>query len=135
MSKKRPMVGVGVIIRKKGAVLLGKRKNSHGEGAWQFPGGHLEHFEPIFQCARREVLEETGLIIRNLKTGPYTNDFFEKEDKHYVTLFVVADWSSGIPKVLEPEKCEAWEWFTWPELTRPLFLPIINLIRQNFSPF
>lgn len=135
MGKNRPLVGVGVIVRKNGSVLLGKRKNSHGAGAWQFPGGHLEFAESIMNCALREVHEETGLKIHNLKPGPYTNDVFEKEGKHYITLYVIADWQSGEPQVREPEKCEAWGWFEWPELTRPLFLPIVNLLEQNFTPF
>jgi 8-oxo-dGTP diphosphatase len=36
----RPKVGVGVCIVKDNKVLLGKRKNSHGDGTWAFPGGH-----------------------------------------------------------------------------------------------
>ena len=62
----RPKVGVGVIIIKDGKVLLGKRKNAHGEGSWSFPGGHLEFNEELFDCAKREVLEETGIKIKNL---------------------------------------------------------------------
>ena len=31
-----------------------------------FPGGHLEPGESFLDCARREVLEETGIVIRNL---------------------------------------------------------------------
>lgn len=135
MPEKRPLVGVGVIVVKDGAVLLGKRKNSHGAGAWQFPGGHLEYSESVFECALREVSEETGLTIRNMRTGPYTNDYFRSDEKHYITLYVIADWKHGEPKVLEPEKCETWDWFEWPTLTRPLFLPIENLLKQNFSPF
>ncbi len=131
----RPRVGVGVIVIKNGKVLLGRRKNSHGAGSWQFPGGHLEFAETVFQCALREVSEETGLVIQNLRTGPYTNDYFRSEGKHYITLYVIADWKHGEPEVLEPEKCEAWHWFKWSELTHPLFLPIQNLLKQDFSPF
>ena len=43
--KKFPRVGIGVIIRKDNKILLGKRKNAHGEGSWCFPGGHLEFNE------------------------------------------------------------------------------------------
>lgn len=37
MENNRPKVGVGVAIIKDGKVLLGKRKNAHGEGTWSFP--------------------------------------------------------------------------------------------------
>jgi 8-oxo-dGTP diphosphatase len=131
--KKRPLIGVAVIVTKDGKVLLGKRKNAHGADTWAFPGGHLEFNETIEECAAREVFEETGLKIKNLRFGPYTNDIFTSENKHYVTLFVIADHESGTPKVKEPHKCEKWEWSEWPPRLHPCFLPIKNLLKQNFK--
>ena len=128
----RPLVGIAVIVIKNNRVLLGKRKNSHGAGTWAFPGGHLEFNESIENCAVREVLEETGICIKNLRYGPYTNDIFEAEGKHYVTLFVIADYASGIAEVKEPQKCEKWEWSEWPPSLQPQFLPLKNLHKQNF---
>ena len=58
-EEKRPKVGVGVFVFKDGKTLLGKRKNAHGDGTWNPPGGHLEFNESIEQCAQREVLENT----------------------------------------------------------------------------
>jgi ADP-ribose pyrophosphatase YjhB (NUDIX family) len=81
-----PCVGVGVIVLRDGLVLLGQRIGSHGAGTWALPGGHLEFGETVEQCAAREVLEETGLDIEVVARGPYTNDMFPEEGKHYVTL-------------------------------------------------
>lgn len=130
----RPLIGVAVIVKKDRRVLLGRRRNSHGAGTWQFPGGHLEYGESIEACARREVYEETGVKIKNIRIGPFTNDIFEREEKHYVTLFVIADYDTGEAVVREPEKCDAWEWFRWPDLPEPRFLPIRNLMSRDFSP-
>jgi len=130
---KRPFVGVAAIVIKDGKVLLGKRKNSHGSGTWQFPGGHLEFNESIEYCAQREVLEETGIKIKNIRLGPYTNDIFEQEQKHYITLFVISEYDSGELELREPQKCEKWGWFEWTQLPQPSFLPIINLLKQNFK--
>ena len=129
----RPLIGVAVIVIKDDRVLLGKRKNSHGADTWAFPGGHLEFNESIADCAAREVFEETGLSIKNLRYGPYTNDIFAAENKHYVTLFVIADYDSGTPEVKEPHKCEKWEWSQWPPKLQPHFLPIKNLLKQRFK--
>jgi len=132
-DEKRPYIGVAVIVVRHHKVLLGKRKNSHGAGTWQFPGGHLEFGESIEACARRELFEETGLSIIDMRKGPFTNDFFEAEKKHYVTLFIIAEQTTGTPCVKEPDKCECWDWFSWSQMPKPHFLPIVNLIRQNFS--
>lgn len=135
MLTERPKVGVGVCIIKDNKILLGKRKGAHGCGCWSFPGGHLELNESVEDCAKREVLEEAGIQIQNLKRGPYTNDIFEKEGKHYVTVYIISEYASGELKVMEPDKCEKWEWFELNKLPHPLFIPIQNLVKQKYMPF
>jgi len=132
--KCRPEIGVGVCLIKDGKVLLGKRTNAHGDGSWSFPGGHLEMYETWENCAEREVLEETDLKIKNTRFAGVTNDIFPEEEKHYITLFIIADYDSGQLKTMEPEKCSEWNWFSWGKLPQPLFLPIRNLIKQGFNP-
>lgn len=132
-AENRPYIGVAVIVVREGRVLLGKRKNAHGAGTWQFPGGHLEYGESIESCARRELFEETGMTIVSMRRGPFTNDFFENERKHYVTLFMIADQTNGEAMRMEPDKCDGWEWFPWSELPKPHFLPVANLLAQHFS--
>jgi 8-oxo-dGTP diphosphatase len=133
-NHRKPEVGVGVIIIHQNKVLLGKRKGSHGAGAWSFPGGHLEFGESWESCARREVLEETGVHIQNIRFGAVTNDVFTEESKHYVTIFLVADYASGEVTLMEPEKCDRWEWFNWHTLPEPLFVPLMNLRKTTFDP-
>lgn len=133
-SANRPRVGVAVIVINDDKVLLGRRKGSHAAGTWAFPGGHLEFGEEPEQCAQREVSEETGISITNIRRSIFTNDVFDKE-KHYITLFLLADHKFGEPSVREPEKCEEWGWFAWDALPRPLMLPIEHLLQQGYSPF
>jgi 8-oxo-dGTP diphosphatase len=130
--KNRPSVGVAVIVIKNGKVLLGKRKGSHGSGSWAFPGGHLEMNESIEECARREVFEETGISIHNIRYATFTNDIFKEEQKHYVTLFVVAEYHGGDLQINEPDKCEKWDWFIWEKFPENLFLSLKNLLAQGF---
>ncbi|MCF8051252.1 MAG: NUDIX domain-containing protein [Desulfobacterales bacterium] len=132
--ERRPLVGVAVIVIRDGRVLLGKRKGAHGQGTWALPGGHLEIFETIEACAKREVFEETGLSIGSIEHAAFTNDLFEEESKHYVTLFVTAPHEGGEAELREPEKCERWQWFSWQDLPSPRFLPLENLLAQGFSP-
>lgn len=129
----RPLVGVSTIICKNDQVLLGLRTAGHGAGCWQFPGGLLEFGESIEACARREAFEETGLRLGAVRNGPYTNDIFVAEQRHYITIFMIADYIGGTPIVYEADKCARWEWCAWSALPRPLFLPIANLIEQGFA--
>ena len=133
--QKVPRVGVGVIIKRDNTVLLGQRKNAHGTGSWCPPGGHLEFMETVEDCARRETQEEAGVEIKNIQKPVLTEDFFTEEEKHYITLLVTTEWESGEPQLLEPEKCEKWDWFNWDELPSPLFLPMQNHIDQGYNPF
>ena len=82
IDNKHPRIGVGVCITKADKVPMHKRKSPHGNGTWSFPGGHLEYGETPEQCALREVAEECGVKITNLRRGPYTNDVHESEGKH-----------------------------------------------------
>lgn len=134
MSLPHPRVGVAVLVQRDGRVLLGRRQGAHGAGTWALPGGHLEFGESIEGCARRELLEETGLQILSCSLGPYTNDVFEAEGQHYVTLFVLATPGPGEPQVLEPHKCDGWGWFEWSQLPQPLFDPLHALWRGGFVP-
>lgn len=113
-------VGVGVFVMKEGKVLLGKRKLSHGEGEYETPGGHLEYMESFEDCAKREVREEVGIEITNIRLL-YTANLRVWKPKHYIHIEVVADWLSGEPQVMEPDKKEKWEWYKLNEIPKPLF--------------
>ena len=73
-----PLVGATAIItNSKKQVLLSKRKK-HGlfyPGYWNLPGGLIEVDEPVEQGLKREVKEEIGIEIKNLK---YTGKYYEK---------------------------------------------------------
>ncbi|MGA2417742.1 MAG: NUDIX domain-containing protein [Candidatus Staskawiczbacteria bacterium] len=122
-EKQRPKVGVGVMIFKDGKVLMGKRKNVNGAGEYAWPGGHLEIGESFESCAKRETMEEAGIEIDNVRFLRLMN-FFKSPDRHYADIGLMADWKSGEPKAMEPEKCEGWGWYDIDNLPQPLFSTI-----------
>jgi 8-oxo-dGTP diphosphatase len=123
-------IGIGVIIKKSGTVLIGERMGSHGANTWSFPGGHLDDGELPEATAKREVLEETGLIIDHLSPAGFTFDYFEEINANYLTLFYSCDWTAGIPQIMEKDKCREWRWATLDSLPTPLFKPIASLLKQ-----
>lgn len=125
---------MGVIVQREGRVLLGRRLGSHGAGSWALPGGHLEFGESVVACARREVLEETGLVLESAAHGPFVGTVFEVEGLHYVTLFVLAGAAAGEPQLREPHKCAGWRWFDWRGLPKPLFAPLQALVDSGYVP-
>lgn len=125
--EERPKVGIGVMIIKDNKVLLGKRKGSHGEGEYAWPGGHMEYMESFEDCAKRETLEETGIQIHNVRFLRLMN-LKTYAPKHYVDIGLIADWKSGEPEIMEPEKIEEWNWYDINELPEPLFSPIPSYI-------
>ncbi|MGR5175317.1 nucleotide triphosphate diphosphatase NUDT15 [Vibrio parahaemolyticus] len=124
-------VGVAAVIVRGDTILLGERIGAHGANTWATPGGHLEFGESIEACAEREVLEETGLNAHFVKKLFFTNDVFCREQKHYVTLFVLLSCEKGEPEVTEPDKCKRWKWCRFDELPNPLFLPLQNLFEGH----
>lgn len=128
MSKNIPRIGIAVLAEQKGKVLLGKRKGVHGASTWAPPGGHLEFGESVEACAKRELLEETGLKAISCTLGPWVENVMENENKHYITLFVSITQFTGDIQLLEPDKCEGWGWYSWDALPEPLFPSIASLI-------
>jgi ADP-ribose pyrophosphatase YjhB (NUDIX family) len=97
----RPIVGIGVVVLKPGAVLLVRRGKPPSMGAWSLPGGAQEVGETAEDAARRELLEETGV-----KVGPLTLaanvDTIRRDEAgrvrfHYTILDFAAAWLDGEP--------------------------------------
>jgi len=54
-------IGVGAVVLREGRALLVQRGWPPNPGAWQIPGGYVEHDEEIHRSIEREVLEEAGI--------------------------------------------------------------------------
>ncbi len=133
-QEKQAQVGVSILINKGDRILLEKRQHTHGAGTWGPPSGHIDYGETPEQTAIRETKEETTITIDNLKFRVITNDVFEKEQKHYITVWFDANYVSGEPKVSAPEEESEVGWFTWDNLPQPLFLPLQHLLEGKTYP-
>jgi len=84
------------------SILLVERAGEPLKGFWSLPGGLLEPGELLEDAVRREVLEETGLVVELL----YRFDIFERiirdaegrPEYHYVLVDYVCRVTGGEPK-------------------------------------
>lgn len=141
MQAKKVGVGVGIMILKRGKVLLGKRNSDprkadselHGAGTWTMPGGKVHFGEGLKEAAFREVQEETGIKVKKgkLKLISVSNDIVQ--DAHFVTLGFLCQDFLGKPKVKEPEEITEWRWFPLNKLPKPLFFPSAKILKNYLA--
>jgi len=133
MNDNRPKVGIGVYIIKDGKLLLGERIGAHQTNTFCAPGGHLEYGESWEECAKRETAEETGVEIDNMRFLGITNDIMKDDEKHYITIAMIADYKSGEPTNLEPDKCLGWKWYAFDEIPERKSAFLANFLNSEFA--
>ncbi|WP_227368100.1 NUDIX hydrolase [Halomonas sp. M20] len=101
---------LAVVLRGQDALLV-RRKNEPDAGLWGFPGGRIESGETVFECAVRELAEETG-IHSSAQDYLTTIDVIRREDDevrfHYVLTAVLCDYLSGVPQAADDAMQAAW---------------------------
>lgn len=132
MTHNNVQVGIAVFVMKHGKFLIMQRTGSHGAGSWALPGGKIDFGESFEQTSQREVREETGLEITNIRFGGITNDIFKDENKHFATIWMLSDWESGHERILEPNKCLQQTWCTLETIPTPRFAAWETLFASDF---
>lgn len=127
----RPGVGVGVFVRHGNKVLVHRRKNSHGSDTWGLLGGHMEFGETPEQTAVREAKEEGNIDIKNPRVIGVTNTVMHAEGKHYVTIFVEAEFVSGDLKTNDPKFISELQWCDADKIPEPRFAPLQHFLENN----
>lgn len=117
-KNKSPIVGIGVVIIHNDKVLLVRRANPPLKGLWTLPGGKQKFGETIFECATREIQEETGLLCRPIEILtaldiiiPHT---VANAEMHYTVIEVLAEYIEGEAKAASDAIDVLWA--TMPEI-------------------
>ena len=94
-----------------------------------FPGGHVEDNESFYGCAIREVKEETGLEVRDLKSCGTIHWLNKKtQDRFMVFLYKTTDFSGEL--VTESDEGRNF-WITIDEMRNT---PSENQMPKNYLP-
>ncbi len=108
----RPIVGVGVVVWRDHQVLLIKRGKPPRQGMWSLPGGLQQLGETVFEAARREVREETGLEIEVIDVVAVVDSIQRDDDGrvryHYTLVDVLAEWRAGEARAQDDAADATW---------------------------
>lgn len=85
VCERRMAVGA-VLLDPNGKVLLVLNR-SHGRSHWSLPKGSCEDGEPLVQTLRREVREETGLLVEPVEMAFVTEWFMASRQEWYLQFY------------------------------------------------
>lgn len=109
----RPWVGIGVVALRGDDVLLIRRGRPPRAGSWSLPGGGQRLGEGTETCARRELLEETGVEVGALHLLAVIDAITPGEagrgpQFHYTIIDYAAEWTSGEARAGGDVSAVAW---------------------------
>ena len=99
-------ISAAALVVKENELLLVNHREEGRYDFWLPPGGKLEGSESIFDCARRETLEETGLTVEP-ERFLYVQEFAEP-GYHFVKFFILCSDFSGELTLANRDAGESW---------------------------
>lgn len=120
-----PSAGILILTRQNGGqaeVLLQHRANTKMlPQQWDLISGHVEAAETVRQAIVREAKEEIGidLEVDDLDFVLLSHNRIS-QDSSYYNIFFTSQRFQGDPRILEPEKHDALDWFPLDNLPSPL---------------
>jgi 8-oxo-dGTP diphosphatase len=115
-----PGVGTGLAILRDGKLLLYRRTRPPEAGHWNIVGGKVDHMEHSIQAARREAEEESGLAIGTLEFLTISEQIFDTDRHHWISVIYSTTDTAGEAQVMEPQKLPEFGWFALDDLPVPL---------------
>ncbi|MFI1655128.1 NUDIX domain-containing protein [Streptomyces sp. NPDC020472] len=103
-------------------VLLSRRAGDvYASGLWHAPSGHVER-ETVVEAVVRETLEETGLVVDpgDVRAAVVVHHRPPGGGRERVGFFFEVRRWQGAPRVVEPDKCDAVQWFPIAALPEPM---------------
>ena len=92
---RNPGLTVDAVIKKNLKIVLIKRKQEPYRGQYALPGGFVEYGETVEAALRREVFEETGLVVKIKSLVGVYSDPDRDPRGHVVSIAFAADVVGG----------------------------------------
>ena len=132
----RPFVGVGVVVLRGDEVLLVQRGKAPNKGQWSIPGGKQRLGETVMQAVHRELLEETGVKIKQAALLDVVDVIMQDDNGkiqyHYTLVDYQAEWLSG--ECRSGDDADAVKWISFNELNSVgLLAKTRDIILKAFS--
>ncbi|MDO5330760.1 MAG: DNA mismatch endonuclease Vsr [Bacillota bacterium] len=113
-----------------------RKKDDLNQGKWIGVGGHLEDGETPYQCAKREIFEETSLTINKMRYRGYIDFLNDAYPGERMYLYTSNDFSGELSDCDESEL----KWIKKEEISSlnlwdgdRLFLPLLTSEKKTFS--
>lgn len=109
--------------------------------SWCFPGGSVELGEKVEETAKREVREETGLLVKELEIF----EIFSGNDQYYkypngdeVYNVDIVFWTKQYAGQLvtsnnESKDCRFFDLWELPAKISPPVIPVVDRLKQRFG--
>lgn len=104
---------VGGVIKKDNKYLLVQEAQEKCRGKWNIPAGHLDPNESVFEGAKREIFEESGLEVELTGIALIGNRVME--DDELLGLVFSTEITGGEIKI-DPREILDIKWFTYDEI-------------------
>ncbi|MBC8287497.1 MAG: NUDIX hydrolase [Nitrospinae bacterium] len=128
MNFKNPVSTVDIIIEQAGGIILIERMNPpHG---WALPGGFVDYGESLESAARREALEETGLVVNLLGQFHTYSDPDRDSRQHTISTVFVAQASGKAQAGSDARKAGL---FTKSTLPEPIVFDHALILKDYFD--
>lgn len=133
------IAAVYLILEREGRFLLLCRSGTgYGDGLYNLPAGHMDGGETIEQAAKREALEEIGIVVeeKDLRLVSMSHRYYQSKEgqsSEVFDFFLTTDKWRGEIHNMEPHKCSELKWCTFEELPTTTMPYIKNVLWQYMT--
>lgn len=124
-----PRVWTAIFVVKNWKFLLWRRKTDFWVWKRSLPWWHLEFWESLEDCAKRETKEEFNIDIEEINFLWISNDI--KKEKHYVSIFMISKYVSWEVNLSIFDEFDEYIWSDWDNLPENLFYILKNFLNKN----